>query len=326
MNLHQLNVFKTIVETGSFSKAAAELSIAQSAVSYHIKLLENEIGDPLFLRVKTRVHLTETGRLLWKHVEKIFQAVEETRRAMIDRTLHHAGELHFGLAVSSLSDQLPEFLRHFKEICPRVSFNVVMGSPPQVIEQIRHNKLDLGIVSLPVEGPDLSSVPLFYEEEEMVVVVHRDSPLAARTETSPADLETVPLILYNRTTTTRHHLDDFFRTASVTPVVFMEMDREEAIMSSVESGLGATILPRCVLSNYDDRALLRFLRLQDAYLRRQVGVVTLNSPSRPYLVELAVRLCQQHFQAGTARAVSTKSPRASGASGKTVALPLEKML
>jgi DNA-binding transcriptional LysR family regulator len=102
MNLHQLNVFKAIVETGSFSRAALQPHIAQSAVSYHVKALEAEIGEPLFLRVKTKVFLTEKGRRLRDHVEKIFQAVVEAQVDLCARARTPGDELHFGLGVSAL--------------------------------------------------------------------------------------------------------------------------------------------------------------------------------------------------------------------------------
>lgn len=303
MNLHQLNVFRAIVETGSFSKAAADLRIAQSAVSYHIKLLEAEVGDPLFLRVKTRVYLTETGKVLWKHVEKIFQAVEAAKKAIMDMGQGRSGELHFGLGVSSLSDQLPGFLRHVKEICPRVSFNVVMGSSPQILESIRANKLDLGIVSLPVESSDYATHSLFYEEEEMVVITRKESPQATKTEITPEELVGLPLILYDKSTATRSNLDQFFQEADVTPFVFMEVDREETMMSLVKSGLGAAILPRCVPGLHEENESLHFLRLKNAYLRREVGVALLNSATRPFLVEQALHLCRQHFHASIPRSL-----------------------
>ena len=297
MNLHQLNVFKAIVETGSFSKAALQLHIAQSAVSYHVKALETEIREPLFLRVKTKVFLTEKGRKLRDHVDKIFQAVVEAQVDLCAGARTPGVELHFGLGVSSLSDQLPEFIKHVKALCPDVCFRVVMGSTPQVLELLRAKSVDLGIVSLPVQDTDIAIQPLFYEEEDMLVVVSKTSPLATQQELSPDDLRELPLILYNRTTTTRANLDDFFRQSAITPLVFMEVDREDTIMTLVRSGLGATILPRCVLSGRQDDGSLRFLRLRNAYLRRDVGVALLKDGCHLPLVDTAVELCVQHFHA-----------------------------
>jgi DNA-binding transcriptional LysR family regulator len=297
MDLHKLNVFKAIVETGSFSKAAIRLRIAQSAVSYHVKALETEIGEPLFLRVKTKVFLTEKGGRLWNHVEKIFQAVLDAQMDLCARPPSPRGELHLGLGVSSLTGQLPDFIKHVKELCPDVSFRVVMGSTPQVLEMLRAKSAHLGIVSLPVEDADIATRPLFYEEEDMLVVVSSTSTQATRRELTPDDLLGMPLILYNRTTATRANLDAFFRQSAITPTIFMEVDREDTIMTLVRSGLGATILPRCVLSGRQDDDSLRLLRLRNAYLRRDVGVALLKDEIHLPLVDTAIELCRQHFHA-----------------------------
>jgi DNA-binding transcriptional LysR family regulator len=295
MNLHQLSVFRAIVETGSFSKAAAQQRIAQSAVSYHIKALETEIGRPLFLRNKARVSLTEKGLKLWEHVEKIFHAVDEAQRELCEPAPAEGGEFHFGLGVSSLAEQLPGFARELREICPAICFHVVMGSTPQIVALLLANSLDVGVVSLPVSETDLVTTPLFYEEEEMLVVIGQDHPLAQHSELRPEDLRELPLILYHKGTATRSNLDTFFRQASITPNVFMEVDREDTIIDLVRSGLGATILPRCLFGNRLEHESLRFLRLRDAYLRRQVGLAMLNASFRPKLVEAAIALCRKHF-------------------------------
>jgi DNA-binding transcriptional LysR family regulator len=78
---------------------------------------------------------------------------------------------------------------------------------------------------------------------------------------------------------------------------FMEVDREDTIMTLVRSGLGATILPRCALSGRRDDDSLRFLRLRNAYLRRDVGVALLKDEIHLPLVDMAMDLCRQHFHA-----------------------------
>ena len=296
MNLHQLSVFRAIVETGSFSRAAAQQRIAQSAVSYHVKALEGEVGRPLFLRHRGRVSLTEAGNKLWDHVEKIFNAVDEAQRELCQSAPQEEGELHFGLGVSSLSDQLPAFARELREICPGICFHVVMGSTPQIVGLLRASSLDLGIVTLPIADKDVLTAPLFYEEEEMLVVVSADHPLAGGAELCPEDVRGLPLILYHKGTATRAHLDTFFRDAAIAPRVFMEVDREDAILSLVRSGLGATILPRCV---FGERATadLRLIPLHGAWLRREVGLAMLKGSWRPKLVDSAVALSRKHFAA-----------------------------
>jgi DNA-binding transcriptional LysR family regulator len=295
MNLHQLNVFRAIVETGSFSKAANHLHIAQSAVSYHVKALEQEIGKPLFLRYKTQVLLTEKGRRLKEHVDKIFDAVDGARLDLCGDASDDVRELHLGLGVSSLTDRLPSFAQELRAACPKVCFNVAIGSTPQIINLLKTKALDLGVVSLPVVESEIEIVPLFYEEEEMVVVISRRHALARRSEVTPSDLDGLPLILYDKSTSTRVSLDKFFEEAAIAPTIFMEVNREDTILDLVRGSLGAAILPRCVFGPRFQDERLSFLRLSGAYLKREVGIALTRSTYRLGIVETAVELCKKHF-------------------------------
>jgi DNA-binding transcriptional LysR family regulator len=84
----------------------------------------------------------------------------------------------------------------------------------------------------------------------------------------------------------------------------MEVEREDTIMALVRSGLGATILPRCFLNTQHQDGGLRFLRLPNAYLRRQVGVAVHSNREPSGLVDLAVRLCREHFRGETTTVAS----------------------
>jgi LysR family hydrogen peroxide-inducible transcriptional activator len=303
MNLHQLNVFRAIVETGSFSKAASHLHIAQSAVSYHIKALEQEIGKPLFLRYKTQVLLTEKGRRLNEHVDKIFEAVDGARLDLCGDTSDDVRELHLGLGVSSLTDRLPFFAEQLRAACPKICFNVAIGSTPQIINLLRTKALDLGVVSLPVVESEVETIPLFYEEEEMVVVISKSHKLAGRDELTPDELDGLPLILYDKSTSTRGSLDKFFQDADIVPTIFMEVNREDTILELVRGSLGAAILPRCVLGPRFQDEKLSFLRLAGAYLRREVGIALTRSAHRLRIVDTAVALCKRHFSSGDQGAI-----------------------
>lgn len=298
MNLHQLNVFRAIVETGSFSKAASHLHIAQSAVSYHVKALEQEIGKPLFLRYKTQVLLTEKGRRLKEHVDKIFDAVDGARLDLCGDTSDDVRELHLGLGVSSLTDRLPVFAQQLRAACPRVCFNVAIGSTPQIINLLKTKALDLGVISLPVVDPEVETIPLFYEEEEMVVVLSKTHKLAEREEVSPSDLDGLPLILYDKSTSTRGSLDQFFDAAGIAPTIFMEVNREDTILDLVRGSLGAAILPRCLFGQRFQDERLAFLRLAGAYLRRDVGIALTRSAHRLRIVDTAIGLCKKYFSSG----------------------------
>jgi DNA-binding transcriptional LysR family regulator len=307
MNFHQLSVFRAVCEAGSFSQAALRMRLAQSAVSYHVKALEHDIGASLFHRMKTRIHLTDEGKRMATHAARILDLVTDVQRDMRGGDALF-GELRFGLGVSSLSSRLPSYVRRLKRACQGIRFRLTTGSTPQILELLHSGGADLGVVSLPIHDRDIWTSALFYEEEDMLVVVGRKGPFARRSVIAPAELKGVPLILYDKSTATRASLDDFFELAGITPLIFMEADREETILSLVRSGLGATIFPRCFLSTHHHGDSLRLLRLRDAYLRRQVGVALPGAAPRTALVNAAVRLCYEHFH-GVARRAGGNLPR-----------------
>lgn len=298
MNLHQLNVFRAIVETGSFSKAASRLHIAQSAVSYHVKALEQDIGKPLFLRYKTQVLLTEKGRRLKEHVDKIFDAVDSARLDLCGDLSDDVRDLHLGLGVSSLTDRLPSLAQQLRETCPKICLNVAIGSTPQIINLLKTKALDLGVVSLPVNETDVETIPLFYEEEEMIVVISKGHKLAKREELTAQDLDGLPLVLYDKNTSTRRSLDKFFGEAGIAPTIFMEVNREDAILDLVRGSVGAAILPRCLFGHDFQDDKLALVRLAGAYLRRDVGIVLTRSVHRLRIVDTAIELCRRYFSSG----------------------------
>jgi DNA-binding transcriptional LysR family regulator len=199
-----------------------------------------------------------------------------------------------------LSEQLPEYIKHLQEIRPDVRFQLSMGSTPRILELLRAGSINLGVISLPIHEAGIHTVTLFAEEEEMLVVTHPGSSLAESSEISPLMLAGLPLILYNKTTATRASLDHFFDQTGITPTVLMEAEREDTILALVRSGLGATILPRCFLNTQHLDHSLRFLRLRNAYLRRQVGIAVPGNRECSELEDLAVQLCKEHFRGATA--------------------------
>jgi DNA-binding transcriptional LysR family regulator len=260
-------------------------------------MLEDEIGQPLFTRLKGRAQPTEKGHQLWKHAERIFATVAEAEREMRLPADSPWSELHFGLGVSSLTAQLPSLLKHLREIYPAIMFHLVMGSTPQIVEHLRARRADMGIVSLPVFEDDVSTSPLFYEQGQMFVVVPAGHALAPRTEVTADLLDGLPLILYNKSTATRATLDKFFRDSGVEPYVFMEIDREDTIISMVKSVPGVTILPQCVLQKNFEENDLRCLPLRNAWLRREIGIAMLKGVEQSPVVDVALRLCRDHFHA-----------------------------
>jgi len=243
MDLHQLRVFQAAVKNGGFTRAGEELHLSQSTVSQHIKLLEEEFGGPLFLRVGKRVVVTEAGQLLLEHAERIFRDIKNAEMAIREINTLKRGTVRLGVGPTTLTYRLPRTLGNYMRRFPDIELVVLAGTTEFLLDSLQSQQLDLAIVmaTTPRQGVNFALLG----SEEMVVVLDRTHPLARKRALEPADLASLRFILYGRNTAMQNLIDRYFASLGVHPRITMEVENNEAIKSLVRAGLGASILPLC---------------------------------------------------------------------------------
>src|SRR5438093_7419697 len=112
MDLRQLEILQAIAETGSFTACGRKLHVSQSAISRQILLLEEELGEPLFLRVGRQVRMTPAAENLVKLAQRVFQDIRETTAAITDRTQAMLGTLRLAGGMTVCLYVLPLLLKH----------------------------------------------------------------------------------------------------------------------------------------------------------------------------------------------------------------------
>src|SRR5213083_1949279 len=169
MDLRQLEILQTIAETGSFTACGRKLHVSQSAISRQILLLEEELGEPLFLRVGRQVRMTPAAESLVQLGQRVFQDVRDTVGTITDRTRDLKGTL-------------------------RLSGGMTVATAGRSVQQIRGGRVDAGLLTLPVEESDLVTVPVL--REELLLITTPTHPLARRRKVAPADLDGQPSVLF----------------------------------------------------------------------------------------------------------------------------------
>ncbi len=294
MTFRQLEIFKAIVETGRFRRAAERLYLAQPSVSQQVQSLEEELGETLLIRNKNRdLALTDAGKLLHQHAESILRQCELARMEIGGLSREPTGTIRIGVGGHQLTSMLPMALLAFHSRFPKVCVDIVNSTTPQLIEMLTSNRLDLGIVNLPIQAASLRTRLLF--TEEMVVVVRRSDRLARRGTIAPSEIAKLPLVLYDHTTSTRKRLDQFFHDTNLAPKPIFELSSVEAMKRMVEAGLGASIMPYSALATPWERRKLRALRIAGAPLKRQVGAALPPLSRMPQVVDEALRLIEENF-------------------------------
>jgi DNA-binding transcriptional LysR family regulator len=194
MNLEHYRNFMKIVETGGISAAARELIIAQPALSNQIKAMEKEYGARILKRSARRIELTDEGRILYGKA-KLICALEEMARDEISacRT-GNRGTLRIGFTPSYPDLFLEEILTGFNLWQPRVIYEIHEASSDQIMELLRNNIIEVGVVRTPAYiNPVFKSYGAV--KEQLVAVFHKSNPwLSPKLKTVPVKLlEGVPL-------------------------------------------------------------------------------------------------------------------------------------
>lgn len=283
----RLRAFVAVAEAGGFTRAARALDLSQSSLSQAVAALEEELGQPLFVRAGRSVQLTEAGGILLAHAER---ALSELSRAaaLLDGLLDLTrGQLAVGTSDTLATYLLPPLFAAFRERHPAIELRLENRPSLSVAERVAQHELDLGLLSLPLpESHKLgresarASVrvePLLVQEDAVIA-----PPSFRRDGKRPFALDELarePLVLLDRSTATRGLLDERFRTLGVRPRVVMEMSSVEVIKRLVERGFGLSVVPAMAAARELREGTLRSFELASPWPRREVGLIT--SARRP---------------------------------------------
>src|SRR3954453_8937047 len=154
MDLRQLEILQAIAETGSFTACGRELHVSQSAISPPRALLEEEPGEPLFLRVGRQVRMTPAAESLVQLGQRVFQDVRDTVGAITDRTQALTGTLRLAGGMTVCLYVFPPLLQHLKRVHPQLDIRITVATASRSADEIKSGRHDAGLLTLPVEAGD----------------------------------------------------------------------------------------------------------------------------------------------------------------------------
>ena len=234
MDLRQLEILQAIAETGSFTACGRKLHVSQSAISRQILLLEEELGEPLFLRVGRQVRMTAAAESLVQLGQRVFQDVKETVGKITDRTGELRGTLRLSGGMTVCLYVFPPLLKHLRRVHPHLDMRLTVAIAGRSVEEIRAGRIDAGLLTLPVEESDLVTVPAL--REELLLMTTPKHPLARRRVVTPQDLAEQPFVLFEAGSATRRVIDNFFASQNIGPTVVMDTENVEIIKAMVRTG------------------------------------------------------------------------------------------
>ena len=196
MSDFRLKVFQSVAKNLSFTKASQELYISQPAISKHIQELEAYYQTRLFDRQGNKISLTEAGKLLLEHSDRILDAYKQLEYEMHLLNDEYTGVLKLGASTTISQYVLPHFLGNFIRKFPQVNLSVVSGNSRYIETVLQENRIDLGLVEGVLRLPHLKYTTFL--KDEIVLVMSAQSKLDVADEITPHDLLKLPLVLRER--------------------------------------------------------------------------------------------------------------------------------
>ncbi|MBI3969422.1 MAG: LysR family transcriptional regulator [Chloroflexi bacterium] len=242
LNLHHLEVFRTVARVGNITRAAEELSISQPSVSAQVKELERACGLPLLERQPRGVQLTYAGELVYTYAQRLFATAEELERTLDDLRALTRGRLLLGASTTIGEYLLPEMMGAFHAAHPGVELRLVIANSDEIVAKVLRHELDLGFVGAATQHPDLSSTR--FVDDEIVLIVSPRHELAARAAVVPAELGHANWIAREAGSATRREAEQGLAAVGVLLVPAMELGSNEAIKRAVAAGLGFGLISR----------------------------------------------------------------------------------
>jgi DNA-binding transcriptional LysR family regulator len=272
MEIAQLRTFRTIAETLNFTRAAERLDLTQSAVSHQIKALETELGEPLFIRAKGGVRLSDAGKAALRHAESVLDSVDALRSHVAGKERSPTGRVRAAAATQAFVHLFVPLFESFMRSHPgvEVSFRTTV-STDQTLVDLMNGAADVGFASVPVYSPTLQATELF--EDELLVVVGHAHPLASRSQVTVDEIRAERLILFERGASIRRATDDFFNKVGITPELALESNDTYFIKLMVERGIGISLLPAWAVRDEVAWGWLARLEIEGHRLRRSVAMV-----------------------------------------------------
>jgi len=245
LDLSQLEIFLSIAQEKSFSRAAEKMLRTQPAISIAIKRLEEELGESLFDRSSKSGTLTEAGKILFSYAQRLINLRDEAVSAIGELRGMYRGRLSIGANESTSLYLLPPLLLKYRAHHPKIKIEVFRNISERIPAEVLERNLDFGFLSFDPMHPALESLEVY--RDELVLVVHPNHRLAKRKQVTVRELGDEHFIAHNVKTPARARIFELFAEHRTPLNISIELATLETIKDFVLLNAGVAILPRLVV-------------------------------------------------------------------------------
>jgi DNA-binding transcriptional LysR family regulator len=287
MDIRQLQYFVTIIEEGQITLAAKKLNMAQPPLSQQLKNLEEELNTKLILRHGRKMEMTEAGEILYKKGKELLHNLKGIEMEVKETGGGLRGTLNIATTTSSLCF-LPERIKSFKSVFPNVTFNIREGDPYLITDYLKNRNIELAIVRSPTDTASYSSKHL--GQEPFVFITPKSWGINPQSKITMKEISEYPLLLLHRIYGTGAYelILSEFKKHGLTPKIECESPDAIILLSLVEAGIGATILPMSAAFVFSNRGL-NFVEISDCTIKMDAFLIWLKDS---YLTKVAQKFIE----------------------------------
>lgn len=281
----RLQIFYYVAKLGSFSKAEAVLSATQPAISRHISRLEEEMGVQLLQRHGRGVTLTDAGEILFRQAEVILEDMADALDELDRAQRNPRGRVSVSAAAIVMSQFMPDILDRIMKRHPDIEISAIQAASGDVYNQLISGRVDVAILMHIPNKTKFNIRKLV--DESMVMIAHKDHPVASRTEIKRDSLSELQIILPTSPKGLRGVIDKYVKDGgheSLSPK--LQIDSVPLIKATVAKGEYCVIMPQSAFDSDFSGGDFVSRPLKPALTRALYVATRKNVEDNPYIEEL----------------------------------------
>jgi DNA-binding transcriptional LysR family regulator len=300
----QLRVFLAVAKQKSFSRAARDVGLSQSAVSVSVKQLEAELGVKLLDRTTRQVQLTAVGMTLVASGSRLVDELDATLKEVRDIGVQHRGNVKMACVPAVARSLMPRCVEYCSATWPNISLNIDDCAATDVIRKVGQGEVEFGIASGEIADSELHAEALM--EDTFRLICPRGDPMAASGVVTWNELSGRRLVMLNNTSGSRQVVETTLARRGIKVDIFLELAQPSSVVAMVEAGVGIAVVPELAAPRRDD-ALLAVCRLTEPEVTRTILLLRRRDRSlSPAAAAVWAALFDLYHDAGNAMTIERK--------------------
>jgi LysR family hydrogen peroxide-inducible transcriptional activator len=295
MEIHQLEYFVAVAETGGFTRAAERCNVAQPSLSQQVIKLEQELGEPLFDRLPRRVVLTEAGRTLLPHANSILAELQNIKQGLNEDVESGRGVLSVGFIPTIAPFVLPRVIKRFSQDFPLATLSVQEDLTEALVRDIVDGKLDVGITSLPIHNKLIRTKELL--AEPLMVASSREYDIINHASIHVKELDDFPFIALDEVHCFGEQVQAFCYEQDLDVQIVCHTSQLSTVQNCISVGLGVSLVPQ-VLALSDSSGQIVYRTLSDAAPQRKIAAATHAERTQSFLAKKFIEIVREEYPVG----------------------------